>query len=111
MSTNQTNPSDTITIVCTRPAKNQTITVTLPAGLVDMLDWIAENVKNPDGSAKYLYGLNVLWTDAIELLLPHWQEWYINGQVAPIQAQLDTAKHQAVSAVQSGVQAMTVVGP
>ena len=97
MSANPISPPDTITMTCVRPAQNQTITVVIPAGMVAMLDWLAGNVKNADGNAKYLYGLNVIWADVIGVLLPAWSEAFISGQVAPLQDQVDTER-QAIQA-------------
>jgi hypothetical protein len=98
-------------MVCTRAALGQTITVTIPQGMVQMLDWIAANTKNSDGSQKYLYGLNVIWQDVIALLLPGWGEAFKNGQVAPLQAEIDAARAEIDAQLAAGQAGLTVVGP
>ena len=95
---------DTITITCVRPTANQTITVTIPPAMVGLLDWLAANVKNSDGSPKYMYGLNVIWQDVIAQLVPVWRQRYMEGQLASQVAQI-------TQLVAQGVQGTTVVGP
>ena len=110
MSTQTTPPPDIVTMVCTRPVKNQTITVTIPEAMVQMLDWLAANTKNPDGTNRYLYGLNVIWHDVIECLLPMWKQRYSDGQVAPLQTQIDAQRQAIQGSVAAGVAALTVTG-
>lgn len=102
--------ADTVEVVCTRPEQNQTITVTIPESVVQMLDVLAASTKAPDGAA-YLYGMNVIWKNVILLLLPMWQEQYIALQTAPLQDQIAAARQQISTAIAEGVAAMTVVGP
>jgi hypothetical protein len=100
--------ADIITMTCVRPALNQTIVVTIPEPIVLLLDWMASNVKNPDGTSQYMYGLNVIWRDVIDQLVPKWRQQYIEGQLADARLQMVTHVTQVVG---EALAALTVVAP
>jgi len=102
--------ADTVVITCVRAAQNQTITVTLPEPVVQLLDAIAAGVQVPDPTnpgqtkAKYSYGLNVIWQDAIERLVPLWAEQFKN-------LSLQSQMQQITQGIAQSVADISVVGP
>jgi hypothetical protein len=107
---------DTIVITCSRPAQNQTETVTLPPDLVAVLQYLSENVTVNDPVSgqpvrKYQYAANVIWTDVLTILLPIWTALYANTVNAPLQTQIASQEASIRSQIQQAVAAITVVGP
>jgi hypothetical protein len=101
---------DTIVITCARPVLNQTIVVTLPEGVANVLDFLAANTMIPDQAnpgqqkPKYAYAMNVVWQDVLAMLLPMWTEQFRN-----LTFQARTAA--LVQSIQQAVSSITVVGP
>ena len=77
--------TDVVTIVWNRPAQTQTVTVTVPTAILQLLDWIAANEPNQHGQ-QYINAPNVLWSDVFALLVPRWMSLYQQGQMAAAQA-------------------------
>ena len=106
-----------MTITCADSVANTTVTATLPDPVVAMLQWLSDNVMVPEPAnpgqitKKYLYPANVIWRDAIDILLPIWQAQYAAGQVAALNNQIAQAQATIAGQVQQAVAAITVVGP
>jgi hypothetical protein len=116
MSTQQTTP-DVMTLTCARPALDQTITVTIPPEVVEVLQVLSDSVTVPDMAnpgqtkKKYLYAANVIWADVITMLVPYWLQQYVSILTAAQQAQIASAQATATQQFQAGIADITVVGP
>jgi hypothetical protein len=83
-----------MTLVCTRPTLNQTISVTIPSEVVAILKTLADNVTVPDPvnpgqtKKKYQYAANFIWADVIALLVPYRPQQYVSVVTAPLQSQI-----------------------
>lgn len=105
MATTPTPTPDIVTIVWNRPAQNQTVTVTVPTAIVQLLDWIALNEPNQQGQ-KYINTPNVLWSDVFALLIPRWMGLYQQGQLSAAQASVAST----MAGIQGGLAQVTVTG-
>jgi hypothetical protein len=95
MATTLTPTPDVATLVWNRPAQNQTVTVTVPTPILQLLDWLAANTTNQQGQ-KYVNTPNVVYSDVFSILVPRWIASYQQGQMAVAQA--------AVTATMAGIQ-------
>jgi hypothetical protein len=105
MATTPTPTPDVVTIVWNRPAQSQTVTVTVPTAIVQLLDWLAANEPNQHGQ-QYVNAPNVLWSDVMALLIPRWMALYQQGQIAAAQASVSST----MAGVQGSLAQVTVTG-
>ena len=96
---------DTATLVWTRSAQNQQVTVTVPTDILQVLDWIAANQPNQNGQP-YINTPNVVYSDVFAILIPRWMGLYQQGQTAAAEASVAST----MNAKQGSLNQITVTG-
>jgi|SRR6516165_3932817 hypothetical protein len=104
MATSNPTP-DIATLVWNRPAQNQTVTVTVPTAILQVLDWLAENQPNQQGQP-YINTPNVVYSDVFAILIPRWMALYQQGQIAAAQASVAST----MAGIQGSLAQVTVAG-
>jgi hypothetical protein len=105
MATTITPMPDVATLVWTRPAQNQNVTVTIPTPVLQLLDWMVANEPNQQGQP-YINAPNVVYSDVFAILIPRWMALYQQGQNAAALASVAST----MNGIQGSLAQVTVSG-
>lgn len=114
------------TITYLNPNTGYSVTLEVPPEIIKMFQWLHENTYLPQYPApapagtseigkppvkKYDDEINVVYRDAVEVLMPIWARAYQDGITRELQGQLEAARNDVQAAVEAAAAGFKVVYP